>query len=75
MRITRYLVLVYRERRAQIEQLVLNRAMLKRRGPIERIATVFVLMLMPEVPPDEQTGGGKNQRGRLDAPPATPGST
>jgi hypothetical protein len=72
MTVARHLALVFRERRAQIEQIVLNRALLKRRGPIGRIATRLVLMQMPKIPPDEQTGGGPNQRGRLDAPPSSP---
>ena len=68
MSIMRRAELVLRERRAQVEQLAINRALLKRRGPIERIATALVMTQMPKLP-DEQTGGGPRQRGRLDAPP------
>jgi hypothetical protein len=70
MRAWHHLVLVFREQHARIVQATFNRAMLKKRGPIERIATLLVLAQMPKIR-DDRVGGGRNKRGRLDAPRST----
>lgn len=61
------LALVIRERRAAVEQALLNRAMRNHKGGVDRALTRLVMTQIPDVP-DEQTGGGARQRGRLDAP-------
>jgi hypothetical protein len=62
------LKLLARERRAAVEQALLNRAMRNDKGPLDRTITRLVMTQIPDVP-DDQTGGGAKQRGRLDAPP------
>jgi hypothetical protein len=61
------LALAVRERRAALEQALLNRAVRNHKGPVDRAITRLVMTQIPDVP-DEQTGGGAGQRGRLDAP-------
>ena len=62
------LKLLAREKRAAADQALLNRAMRNDKGPVDRVITRLVMTQIPDVP-DEQTGGGAQQRGRLDAPP------
>lgn len=59
--------LALRERRAAVELTLLNRALRHGKGPVDRVVTKIVLTQIPDVP-DDQTGGGPGQRGRLDAP-------
>lgn len=59
--------LAVRERRAAVELTLLNRALRHDKGPVDRLVTKIVLTQIPDVP-DDQTGGGAGQRGRLDAP-------
>jgi hypothetical protein len=59
--------LAVRERRAAVELTLLNRALRHDKGPVDRVITKIVLTQIPDVP-DDQTGGGAGQRGRLDAP-------
>jgi hypothetical protein len=62
------LKLLARERRAAIEQALLNRAVRNNKGPVDRVITKLVMTQIPDVP-DDQSGGAPGQRGRLDAPP------
>lgn len=66
------LKLLARERRAAVEQALLNRALRTHKGPLDRVVTKLVMTQIPDVP-DDQTGGAPGQRGRLDAPPRRPG--
>lgn len=61
------LALAARERRAAVELALLNRALRHDKGPVDRFVTRVVMTQIPDTP-DEQTGGGPGQRGRLDAP-------
>jgi hypothetical protein len=63
------LALAARERRAAVELTLLNHALRHDKGPVDRLITKVVMTQIPETP-DEQTGGGPGQRGRLDAPAA-----
>lgn len=65
--------LLARERRAAVEQALLNRAVRNHKGPVDRAITKLVVSQLPDVP-DDQAGGAPGQRGRLDAPPARRGT-
>lgn len=61
------LALAVRERRAAVELTLLNHALRHDKGPVDRLVTRIVMTQIPDTP-DDQTGGGPGQRGRLDAP-------